>query len=188
MKRHKIITIISGIFAGAVAFSAQAGEYGAEDRFVDATSPNYLMSYKICFGEECTAGDEPFVRDRRGVLISEKENEAVLDFIWHAVADAESFNEAAKLWESVPKKRERDDRAIIQRHAPDIARRERLQEKPKHEHKEIVHDDLSVSISFPYDETTLPQIIEALDCFKAQLDLYKKSRSFAEFYPRHSDT
>ncbi len=188
MTKRVLQTIISGIFAGALTQAAFAGEYGVHDRYVDSTSPNYLMSYKICFGDDCTYGDEAFVRDQRGVLMSEKDQEAVLDFIWHAVSDAEIYSEEAKLWESVPEKRERDSRAIIQRHAPDIARRERLREQPLHTNKEIIHEDLSVSISFPYDEATLPQIMEAIDCFKVQLDIYKKSRSYDDFYSRPKDT
>lgn len=162
--------------------NAMPKDYDPVDRFIPPSPTNYLMNYKICFGDDCTYGAESFIRDHRGNLKSEKGQEEMLDFIWHAVADIKSGSEMTAQ-ENTPK---RNDDMIIRRHMPDIAQRERLREKTAPQETPETYPDLSVSISFPYNKSTLPQIMEAVECLKIQLNEHKNSRSISRLHPRHS--
>lgn len=176
------IFIYSLVLMGTFTAHARTTDYIYDDGFTHLstpTTPNYIMSYKICFGDDCTYGDEAFVRDNHGLLSSAEKQEAVLDFIWNAVADAKALNAAAKPWQEHPENSEPTGQNLMQRHMPEMAQRERFARKSEPlPEVHIQNEDLSVSISFSYDQDTLPQIMQVVECLKYQINEYKDTQRY----------
>lgn len=159
--RHIIITL--AILVGILSQRSFAAE-----------NPNYRMSYKICFGSDCTVGEQQLVRDHFGTLKSENQNEPVLDFIWDVIADAKKDKQTKEQsWAN----------GIMKRHAPEIARRQHSlnsqtdKSNPSVTTHQFKNRELSVSISIPYDKEIFPQIMNAVECLKHQVKDYNHQHS-----------
>lgn len=180
----KYIIVGLAILLGILSQRSFAGDHGSIKRLVATSMPHYQMNYKICFGDNCTIGQKQLVRDHFGTLKSEEAQEPVLDFIWDAIADAKPYQlKSSKLDQKSMIEEKVWANDILQRHAPDIARRQNglnapaVQDDKPISAQELKQHELSVSISIPYDKETLPQIMNAVECLKIQVADYNHINS-----------